>query len=365
MLNLKYKAYNNRKLKRIHRNINTAGCIWNHIIALQKRYYKLYGKHIGSNRMQKHIAKLRKNNVFWLQLNSQTVQEICQRVEIAYLRFFKKLAKHPPGFKKIKKFNSFILKQSGWKIKDNILIINNIKYKFIKSRNYKNIKRISVKRNKLGEIFFVLTCDIQPNKYERLGNSSIGIDFGLKTYITCSDGKEIISPEFFKQNLTKLKAANRNLSRKKKGSNNRKKALKELQRLHIKISNQRKDFQWKLAHELCKNSSFIAIENLNIEAMKRLWGRKISDLAHSSFIDILKQVVLKYDTIIQEVGRFYPSSKTCTCGYINKDLKLSDRTWICLKCGILHDRDKLAAKNIKNEGIRLYRTKFKTSSEAA
>lgn len=141
--------------------------------------------------------------------------------------------------------------------------------------------------------------------------------------------------------------------------------MKNLQRVHLKISNKRSDFEWKLAHELCKNNSFIAIEDLNIEGMKKLLGSKISDLGFSSFVNKLEQVALKYNTIIQKVGRYYASSKTCTCGVVNKELKLSDREWVCSSCGEIHSRDLLAANNVLSEGIRLYRTKHKTNVKLA
>lgn len=317
------------------------------------------------NKLQKHIAKLRNKNNRWKELNSQSVQEICQRVDNSYKRFFKKLAKRPPKFKNSKNFNSFVLKQSGWKLEGNTLIINKIKYRFSKSRCYENIKRITVKRNKLGSIFFIFCCNTTPKKYERVGDSTIGMDFGLKKYLTISNGSEIDSPEFFKQDINLIKFLNKQFSKKKKDSNNRKRALTRLQKVHLNITNKRKDFEWKLAHKLCKEFSFISIEDLNIDAMKRLWGRKVSDLSFSSFVNKLEQVALKYNTVVQKIGRFYPSSKLCTCGVVNKDLKLSDRKWTCKSCGVKHDRDLLAANNILSEGIRLYRTKYKTDIVSA
>ena len=365
MYNISFKAYKTKKLKHLHRGISTSAWIWNHCISLQKRYYSLYGGYINVNKLQKHIAKLRNKNPQWKELNSQSVQEICQRVDDSYKRFFKKLAKRPPKFKKARNFNSFVLKQSGWKINNNVLTIQNRKYKFSKSRDFENIKRITIKRNKLCEIFFVLCCDIKPKQYKRAGNAAIGLDFGLKTYLTLSNGQEIESPEFFKNNLKAVKSLNKQFSKKKKGSKNRRKSLKSLQRVYINILNQRNDFEWKLAHQLCKNYSFIALEDLNIESMKKIWGRKVSDLSFSSFVLKLEQVANKYDTVVQKVDRWFPSSKTCSCGVINKDLKLSDREWVCSSCGEIHQRDLLAANNILSEGIRLYRTKHKTSVEEA
>lgn len=361
MLNISYKAYNHQGLKHLYKSIDTAGWIWNHCIALQKRYYSLYGGYINVNRLQKHIARLRKNNPYWINLNSQSVQEICQRVDTAYQRFFKKIADRPPKFKKSKFFTSFVLKQSGWQIEDSSLTIQGKKYKFSKSRYYEKVKRITVKRNKLGEIFFILCCDMEPIKYKREGNSSIGMDFGLKMFLTCSDGTEIKSPEFLKSDLNEIKKAHKRFSKKKKGSNNRGKALKNLQRKHISIQNKRSDFHWKLANSLCRDNSFIAIEDLNMSGMKKLWGRKISDLAFYDFVTKLEYVAKKYDTTVQKIDRFYPSSQTCTCGVVNKDLKLSDRVWTCSSCDETHQRDLLAANNILTEGIRLWRTRRKTA----
>lgn len=360
MYNLSYKAYQTKKLKHLHYKIEAAANVWNHCIALQRRYYAIYGEYININVLQRHIAKLRRRNNRWKQLNSQSVQEICERVDTAYQRFFKHLAKRPPNFKKTRKFKSFVLKQSGWFVNGNIITINKKRYKFSKSREYENIKRVVVKRNALGEIFFIFCCNVKPKTYKRAGSSAVGMDFGLKTFLTTSKGIEIQSPLFFKQFEKRVKKANKEYSSKKKGSNNGKKALENLQRVYIDIANKRKDFHWKLAHELCRQHSFIAIEDLNIDGMKRLWGKKISDLGFSAFVNILEQTALKYDTHIQKIDRFFPSTKLCGCGVKNENLALSDRVWVCASCGSVNQRDLLAAKNILGEGIRLYRTEHKT-----
>lgn len=325
----------------------------------------MYKKYINVNRLQKHIAKLRNKNQFWKQLNSQSVQEVCQRLDASYQRFFKKIAKRPPKFKKAKNFSSFVLKKSGWSIESNRIKIGKTTYKFSKSRDYENVKRISVKRDRLGDIFIFLQCDMKPKTYKREGNSSVGMDFGLKTYLTLSNGTEIKSPQFFKAYQSQVKKANKISSSKKIGSNNRKKANKELAMIHRIISNKRSDFHWKLAHDLCRQNKFIAIEDLNIDAMKRIWGKKVSDLSFSEFVRRLEFVSLKYGTNVQKIGRFYPSSKKCDCGTINKELKLSDREWVCDSCGSIHHRDQNAAQNILSEGIRLCRTNSKTSIKAS
>lgn len=119
--------------------------------------------------------------------------------------------------------------------------------------------------------------------------------------------------------------------------------------------------QWGLAHQLCKQYDYIFIEDLNIEGMKRLWGKKVSDLSHSSFIDKLTYVASKYGVTIHKIDKWYPSSKTCECGCINKGLSLRDRTWVCPSCGAVNDRDVLAARNILRKGISELESKSNSS----
>lgn len=199
----------------------------------------------------------------------------------------------------------------------------------------------------------IIVTDHNPiNSYRKTHDgASIGLDFGLKTYLTKSDGSKIDSPLFFKQYQNKIRKLNKRLSNAKKGSNNRRRRLFELQQTYRKINDLRSDFQWGLAHQLCKQYDYIFIEDLNIEGMKRLWGKKVSDLSHSSFIDKLMYVASKYGVTIHKIDKWYPSSKTCECGCINKGLSLRDRTWVCPSCGAVNDRDVLAARNILRKGI--------------
>ena len=212
-------------------------------------------------------------------------------------------------------------------------------------------------------VSLIIVTDYNPsNSYRKTHDgASIGLDFGLKTYLTKSDGSKIDSPLFFKQYQNKIRKLNKRLSNAKKGSNNRRRRLFELQQTYRKINDLRSNFQWKLAHDLCKQYDYIFIEDLNIEGMKRLWGKKVSDLSHSSFIDKLTYVASKYGVTIHKIDKWYPSSKTCECGCINKGLSLRDRTWVCPACGAVNDRDVLAARNILRKGISELESKSNSS----
>jgi putative transposase len=156
---------------------------------------------------------------------------------------------------------------------------------------------------------------------------------------------------FFQQNRIAIRKANRKLSKKQRHSNNRRKARKSLERLHKRVANKRSDFHWKLANELTDKYDFMFFETLNIKTMQRLWGKKISDLSFSSFMLKLKYLASVKGKTVFCIGRFVPSSKTCSvCGYIYKDLELKEREWRCPECETLHDRDRNTSCNILRVG---------------
>lgn len=351
MISYKYKLYRTNKTKILDRMLREACFVWNHALTLQKRYYCLYHKHIGIGKMKAHFAKRIHRNL----LHSQTTQEILERLDTAYQRFFKRLAKRPPKFRKAKDFSSILFKQGGYSLNGNVLTVNNIKkrFKFSLSRPYDGkVKTLTIKRSHLGEFFIVMVLDKSPQSIGKTHNgASVGIDFGLKKYMTMSDGTTVDNPQFLKSGLCQLQRKSRNLSKCKPNSHNRERKRLDLNRHHEKVVNQRNAFQWQLAHRLCRQYDRIFIEDLQLTGMSALWGRKMADLAHGEFVLKLQYVATKYGVSVHKIDRFYPSSKTCTCGYVNHGLQLHERTWVCPECGTAHKRDLLAANNILRQGI--------------
>lgn len=316
----------------------------------------MWGKHLNSAKLQAHIAKLRKRKKFWQSVGSQAVQDICQRIEKAYQLFFKhnKSCVRPPGFKKVKKYKSFTLKQAGYKfLGGNRVKIGSRVYQFWKSREIEGtIKTLTIKRTPLGELFMVVVVDegSKPEVQVKTGKIA-GFDFGLKTFLTCSDGTEIESPEFLKQSLKTVAKSCRHHSRKLKGSSNRERARKNLVRKYEDISNRRRDWFWKLAHELTDRFDVLCFETLNLKGMQHLWGRKISDLAFGEFLLRLEWIAKKKNKQIVFIDQWYPSSKTCSyCGHVLESLDLSVREWRCPSCQSVNGRDENAARNIQMVG---------------
>ena len=340
--------------------LSEAAFVWNHALALQRRYYRLYGGYISLGRMKAFFKKIHRHH-----LVAQTAHEVLERLDASYQRFFTHLSRRPPKFKSSKQFKSFVYKQNGYKLNSNILIDRKSKkhFKFSFSRPYiGNVKRVTVKRISTNNFHLFIVTDSNPKIYHKTHDGAmVGIDFGLKTFLTLSDGNSVQNPEFHKTELKKLRQKNKQFSLCKEKSNNYYRRLEELQRLHRKIVNKRNDWQWKVAHQLCQKYDLICVEDLNISSMTKMWGRKVSDLAFSDFLLKLKLVAGKYGCSIKKVNRFFALSKICSsCGYTNDGLTLQDRTWICPECGTIHDRDLNAAKNILRQGIVSNRSSNKT-----
>lgn len=214
---------------------------------------------------------------------------------------------------------------------------------------------ITISKNPSGKYFASVIVEINKDPKEKvtpIKETTIGIDFGLKTFLTTSKGEKIYSPEYLKQSLDKLQKLSRKHSKKQKGSKNKEKERIRLARLHEKISNQRLDFLHKLSSRLSSENQAICIEDLNIQGMSKLWGRKINDLSYYTFTQMLLYKSVWNGKTLIKIGRFDPSSQIChKCGYRNHNLKITDRTWTCPECNSKLDRDINAAINIRDFGL--------------
>ncbi len=317
--------------------------------------------------MQKHLAKWKKREYhYWKLLDAQATQDIVDRIDRGFRLFFNTLKRRKSwegkgrqvsrlSFKKIKKYKSITFKQTGYKLfSGNIIRIGKKKFRYHKSQEIEGrVKTLTVKRDALDDFYiYAVTDHVATSEIGSNDRIAVGADFGLKTFLTLSDGRKIEYPEFLKKSIRGLKKASEQLSSKKKGSKNREKARKNFVRVHQKIVNWREDWFKKLANELCDQYGRIVFEDLNIQARQRLWGRKVSDYGFYSFLKILESIGRKRGTAIPYIDRFYPSSKTCSnCGYVKNDLNLRDRECVRPECNTIHDRDFNASVNILNKGI--------------
>ena len=338
-----------------------------HILRLDRRYYRRFGKNVSISRLKRHVTELKKRlKPHWADLPSQVVQDVVLRYGKSRNAFFDNIKDRKAGkttrkvgFPKIKprhKYNSLTFTQAGYTLEDNRIKINCIDtyFSFHKHREIQGtIKTITLKRDRCSDYWICFSRDnVDDSEPKPMTGESAGFDYGNKTLLTSDTGRPIESPHFLKQSLNKLQSLHRSLSRKVKGSGNWYRACRALARLYRKISRQRLDWQWKLATELCTEFDILIFETLNLDGMKRLWGRKVSDNAFYQLLQVIEQKCAKHSKTFHKINMWTATTKPCSdCGHYNEKLSLSDRQWTCPKCGSHHDRDVNAAINIKRAGL--------------
>ena len=209
-------------------------------------------------------------------------------------------------------------------------------------------KNLTIIKESSGKYYASVVCECEPKALPASANT-VGVDLGLKDLAVLSTGDKIEHPKWLRKSEKRLARKQRRLSRKQKGSSNRQKARLQVACLHERIKNQRKDFLHKLSHRLIIENQVVSIEGLRVRNMvkNRHLARSISDSGWSEFARQLQYKGQWHGRTVKVIGTFVPSSKTCSvCGYVNKELKLSQRVWQCPSCRVVHDRDWNAAVNI-------------------
>ncbi len=377
----KYRVYPNEDQKvLIAKHFGCCRYIYNWALAKKIEVYTQTKKSISRFDLQKELPIMKKTEeTIWLsEVYAQSLQYSLENLDKAYTKFFKEKQGYPK-FKSKNNKSSYSLPQ-GVKVD---FIANTVKIPklgnvaAVLSREFTGIiKTVTVSKTPTNKYFVSIIVD--DGKKEKAlkkisKKSTVGIDTGVKTLLTLSNGSTFENPAFLKKSIDRLKVLQKRSHKKLKGSNNKKKFNLKIAKLHEKITNQRKDNLHKITHELTKENQFscIVIEDLNVKEMTKTnkpktesvslvnagksaksgLNRAILDTGLGTFYSFLSYKCKDNGINLITIGRYEPSSKTCSsCGSINHNLKLQDRSWIC-KCGISHDRDLNAAINIKEMGL--------------
>ena len=367
MRNTKHKLFHDKVLKCLHNDLNICGIVRNHFIALSMRYYRRYGKGLSYREMSAHLTKLKKLEKYkhWNIPYSWSLQNVLKRLAQSF-REMKTLGRGHPQFKSCKKHKGMTFRGEQVKLESLLpqqknernhptyrMRLNGRWYRFALHRCIEGeIKQVQVTRDALGDMYITLTEDYSEVKPEPKTGKAEGFDMGIKDFLTGSDGERYGSPMFYTQNADKLAKAQQVHSRKVKGSHNRERERKNVARIHKKTENQRTDHHWKLAIDLCRQFDILFFEDLNLDGMKRLWGKQVSDVAFGEFMQKLRHQSKKRIRSVLKIGRWSPTSKCCSvCNHKNDNLTLADREWTCPKCNTHLDRDQNAAMNILKEGV--------------
>ena len=367
------------------KHFGTVRFVYNWALDFDNKKYATLQKHLGwmSICTSDEYHQLKKDNPWMREVNVQSMTSAISHLDKAFQRFFR----HQGGFPKFKSrkdnHQSFEC-PGGVKIDFKAKKIQIPKFikkkssdnriKFVLSRRVKKGKlgTATVSRNPSGQYFisFIVHTNEQPKEIisdnKISADNSLGFDFGLKHFLTLSDGRTFDSPEYFKKMLDKLAWEQRKLSKKQKGSKNKEKQRKKVAKIHQKISDQRSDYLHKLSTMLVKESQFdcVCFEDLNLNWMKKIWGRKVSDLSYYTFQTMMLYKATKAGKKVLKVGRFEPSSQICSkCGYRQK-MPLDVRTYVCPECGQTIDRDLNAAINIRNFALRNIIKNFSTGGRS-
>jgi putative transposase len=356
----KYRIYPTEKqIELINKHIGSCRFVYN--LALETKQMAYAGNKINLScfDLVKQLPELKKECPWLKEVNSQSLQQSISNLDNAFTRFFKGQGDFPQ-FKKKSEKQSYNLPQSVFiDFENNKLIIPKFRkdgINIVLHRTFKGeIKQATISKSPTGKFFVSVLVDNKkeiPTKAVIKENTTIGVDLGIKSFLVTSNGQEFNNPKFLRNSMSKLKFIQHKYS-KHKG----KRTKYRLAILHEKVANQRKDFLNKISMQLVKSQDSIAIENLNVSGMLKnhKLAMSIGDAGWGMFTEMLRYKSEWNGKNVLQIGRFEPSSKTCSCcGNVNKELTLQDREWTCSSCKTTHDRDKNAASNIKNFALKNY-----------
>jgi len=360
----------------------TMGCArfaFNFYLHEKQEVYQLTRETLDYYTFRKAFNGLKQHPAFnWLkEVDKFSLESALEQVDDAYDRFFKGQNKFPKFKSKHTSKQSYTTKETNGNIaldveqqmvklpkvgKISVKLSKKHRTMFQKNGFTAKIKSATVTRHSSGQYYVSLKCEeIMPLEKSVdvtaiPTNEIIGCDLGLTHFLIDSNGQKIENPRYLKKNLEKLAKFQRRLKYKQIGSANYRKHAQKIAKLHLHISNLRKDFLHKISRKLVNENQVIILEDLNVKGMirnKKL-ARSIADVGWGMFKTFVSYKANWANKLLILIDRFFPSSKQCNgCKETNPLLSLSDRVWMCPSCGTHHDRDDNAAFNIKEEGIRL------------
>ena len=371
LLAYKYRLYPNKGQRvLLEKHFGSCRFIYNHFLQKKITHYKETKKTIGWVDLANSLVELKKEHKWLDEIGSQSLQATIRNLDNAYTNFFRSNMGFPKFKSRKNNKQSFCCPEANSIRPD---FENNRLYipKVIKTKNRDNrlkcifdrgfegtIKQCTVSRGSDGKYYASILVEQNvefPKKPVVKEETAVGIDFGVKMFLTLSNGEKVESPKYFKQSQDKLAKHQQELELLTKGSTRHMSRKEQISKLHAKIARQRKDFLNKLSHKLTHDNQVetICIEDLSVKNMQSQnqapTNRIIGDLGWFNLTRMLQYKSDWYGKNFLKIGRFEPSSQTCNvCGEVYHELTLDERTWKCKKCGSEHDRDVNASKNVKD-----------------
>ena len=372
---IKVRLYPNKMQEQtLNKVLGSYRFVYNHMLARKQEAYKADKTNLGLTELSKyfHHELLKDKQYQWLkEQNTNVMQQAIRQMLTAYDKFFKE-HKGFPKFKSKKDKQSALFsinaisKRNTFETRHITLVksLKNIKFRCSdlyhkRLQKYKdNIRSATLSKTKSGNYFLSILMDIPQNEFVKFNKTArdVGIDLGVKDFVITSDREVFENEHFYKKDEKKLAKLQKQLMRKVKGSNNRNKQRIKIAKVFERITNKKETYIHSVVNKLLSHYDTIYMEDLNTGGMLKnhKLAKAIQEVSFFKFKTVLSTKALQNDKKVILIGRYYPSSKTCSqCGYVHKGLKLKDRKWKCPNCGANHDRDYNAAVNILYEGRRI------------
>jgi len=356
----KYRLYPTKAQQTaMQKSLDACRWVYNRTLEVRKTAWEERKESIGRYDTIKMIPQWKQDNSNLTDAYSQSLQEVCTRVDLAFQAFFRRVKSgETPGYPRFKgadRYDSFTYPQSGFRLLEKQLELSKIG--LVKIRKHRNIegeiKILTIRRTATGKWYACFSCEVEPKPLPKI-EAVVGIDVGLESFATFSTGEKIENPRFFKKSETRLAKAQRKLSKQKKGSPERKKAKKVVAHTHEKIVNQRRDFAHKASRAIVNSYQVIALEKLDIKQMRENGfkgiRKSIGDVAWNQFVQFTRY---KAEEAGREFVQVNPRNTTKMCSRCGQlvEKKLFTRVHICPHCGLSLDRDENAAINILARGL--------------
>ena len=332
--------------------------VYNETLAMRKNAWEQEQKPVSYYESKRQIPLWKMEHPELSKVYSQVLQDVSMRVDLAFKAFFRRVkAGENPGYPRFKgrgRYDSFTYPQYGFKLDGDRLHLSKIgDVRVVLHRPIEGtIKTLTIRRSSTGKWYACFSVEYEPAPAPQK-ETTVGIDVGLESFATLSNGEKIENPRFFRTDEKALAKAQRKLSKAEKGTPERKKARKIVAHIHERIANRRLNFAHQTSRKVVDRFGTIVFEDLNITSMQKnhCLAKSIADVAWSMFITITESKAEDAGSHVILVNPRNTSQRCSRCGMIVAKT-LSDRVHSCPHCGLVMDRDQNAAINILRLGLQ-------------
>ncbi|MFZ0531636.1 MAG: transposase [Anaerolineales bacterium] len=359
MKTFKYRLQpSKRQRTKLMRALELCRWVYNETLATRKNAWEQAKKTLSLFDTNKLLTLWKKEHPELVGVHSQVLQNAQERVDLAFKAFFRRVkAGEKPGYPRFRGvgwYDSFTFKQFGFNLLDNGVRLSKIgAIKIVLHRPVEGqIKTLTIQRDAVGNWYACFACDVEPEPMP-VCDLAIGIDFGLESFVTLSNGERIANPRFFRRDERASAQAQRKLSKVERGTPERTMRRKVVTHIHQRIANRRRDFAHQRSRELVNRFGMLALENLNVKNMlqNHCLAKSISDAAWNQLVHYITYKAENAGRVVVLVDPRNTSMRCSGCGTL-VEKSLSDRVHNCLICGLVMDRDHNAAINILGLGLQ-------------